>query len=113
MDGMFSLPAGHVDEGETLTQCLIREIREEVGVTVKPRDTKLVHVMHRRETDERVDFFFAVSAWEGEPFNTEPDRCGELRWVQIDDLPDTTIPYIRAAIEAWQKGEWYSERGWT
>ena len=37
-DGKYSLIAGHVDEGETFTQCIIREAKEESGILLKPED---------------------------------------------------------------------------
>lgn len=111
-DGMYSLPAGHVEDGETITDCLVREAKEEVGVTLKSDDVVLVHVMHRRETDIRMDFFFEVHAWKGEPVNREPEKCGGLLWSPVGALPDNTVPYVRAAIEHWQKKNIFSERGW-
>lgn len=111
-DGMYSLPAGHVEDGETLTMCIVREAKEEIGVTIDVRDIVLVHTMHRNENDIRMDFFFEVKKWSGIPVNCEPEKCGGLAWFPIDSLPENTVPYVRAAIEMWQKGIIFSERGW-
>ena len=59
-DGKYSLPAGHIEDGETLTAGTCREIREEIGIVLHPKDLKLVHVMHRRHIDIRVDYFFTI-----------------------------------------------------
>lgn len=112
-DDMYSLPAGHVEDGETITDCLVREANEEIAVTIKSADVTLVHVMHRKEEDIRMDFFFEVHAWIGEPVNREPGKCGGLLWSPIDALPQNMVPYVRAAIEQWQKRNIYSERGWV
>lgn len=111
-DGMYSLPAGHVEDGETLTDCVIRESKEEIGITIVATDLTLVHTMHRKENDIRMDFFFTVKRWTGVPTNCEPDKCDRLVWFPLESLPTNTVPYIRAAIELWQKGIIYSERGW-
>ena len=111
-DGKYSLPAGHVEDGETLAQNLCREANEEVGLTIDPKDATLVHTMHRKEEDIRMDFFFTVSRYEGEPKNCEPDKCDQLAWFPLDKLPGNTIGYIRAAVEAYRKKQIYSERGW-
>ncbi len=111
-DGMYSLPAGHVEEDESLTDSLCREVREEVGLSLKPSSLTLVHVMHRKEFDIRMDFFFHVSSWNGTPSICEPEKCDDLRWFPLSQLPRDTVLYIRAAIEAYQKGVFFSERGW-
>ena len=46
-------------------------------------------VMHRIEGDERVDFFVHIYKWQGEPVNAEPDKCDELCWVNMNNLPIT------------------------
>jgi 8-oxo-dGTP diphosphatase len=111
-DGNYGLVAGHLDAHESLTQGAIREAKEESGVTIDPQDLKVVTTMHRRQNDERVDFFFEVTKWSGEPLNTEPDKCDDLSWFPLDELPENTIPYIRQAIECYRSGVIYSEFGW-
>ncbi len=59
---------------------MIREAKEEIGIELKPEDSKLVHVMHRKEpSKERVNFFFTASKWVGEPKIMEPQKCDNLR----------------------------------
>ncbi len=112
MDGWFSLPAGHIEDNEAMTKGTIREVGEEIGISLSTKDIQLVHVMHRKENDIRMDFFFTVDHWQGEPSNIEPGKCEELRWFSIRQLPGNTVPYIRIAIENWQKKIFYSEVGW-
>lgn len=112
MDGWFSLPAGHIEDGETLTDGTIREIQEETGILLRRKDVRLVHVMHRRSNDIRMDFFFLVKSWNGEPTNTEPDKCSRLQWFPVKRLPEHTIPYIKEAIEKYRQSKFYSEFGW-
>lgn len=110
-DGKYSVPAGHVEEGESITETTVREAREEIGIEVKPTDLVLVHVMHRREKDIRMDFFFTTKRWKGEPINKEAHKCDDLRWFPLGRLPGNTIPYIRQAISLFQQDIVYSERG--
>lgn len=97
-DGEYSVPAGHLDGGETVMQAAIREAEEETGVQIVESDITFSTVMHRIEDDERVDFFVQVHQWQGEPINTEPEKCDDLRWVEIHALPANTIPYVRQAL---------------
>jgi len=97
-DGEYSVPAGHLDGGETVLDAAAREAREEVGVKIEVDDMVFSSVMHRIEDDERVDFFVHVRKWHGEPFNAEPDKCDDLRWVDINTLPVNIIPYVKQAL---------------
>lgn len=81
-DGEYSVPAGHLDGGETVRVAAAREAEEEIGVRIEADDIQFSSVMHRIEGDERVDFFVHIRNWEGEPFNAEPDKCDELRWAE-------------------------------
>ena len=111
-DGKYSVVAGHVDAGETVTQAAIREAGEEVGVVLQPADLEIVHVMNRKSEDERVDFFMVVRHWIGAIRNNEPQKCDQLAWAALDSLPADLIPYVKRAIAEYQAGVFYSEFGW-
>ena len=111
-DGNYGLPSGHIEDGETLKDGVCREIKEEVGVIVLPTDLQLVHVMHRKKEDIRMSFFFLATSFLEEPKNIEPDKCDDLQWFSLDNLPSNTISYVRQAIEHYQNNELYSEFGW-
>jgi len=113
MDGHYSLPAGHLEDGETIRQALVREVKEEIGINIKQDDIKLVHIMHRKEEDIRVDLFFTLNSYHDKPTNAEPEKCDDLSWFPLDNLPDNILPYIRQAITGHLRGRFYSEIGWT
>ncbi len=97
-DGDYSVPAGHLEGGETVVAAGCREALEEVGVALSEGNLAFTGVMHRIEDEERVDFFFLVRSWPGEPFNNEPAKCDDLRWFDLEALPANTVPYVRQAI---------------
>ena len=111
-DGEYSVPAGHLDGGETVIAAGIREAREEVGLELGASELEFVGVMHRLEDDERVDFFLRVRTWSSEPVNTEPEKCDDLRWVNITSLPQNMVPYVRRAITNHLNGRLFDEFGW-
>jgi 8-oxo-dGTP diphosphatase len=111
-DGNFGVVAGHVERGEEVRAAAIREAREEVGVSLAPADVVVVGVMHRRAEEERIDFFLEVRRWQGEPRNCEPDKCSEVAWFALDDLPSNVIPYVRRSLENYRSGTWYDAFGW-
>ena len=112
-DGNYSLVAGHLDGAETAKQSIIREAEEEAGIKLKPADLEVVHVMHRYRTDrEYIDIYLKTNAWEGEPTNMEPEKCDELKWYALGNLPDNIIPEVKFALENMKKNIFYGEIGW-
>jgi 8-oxo-dGTP diphosphatase len=111
-DGNYGVVAGHLEGGETVQQAAAREALEEIGIRLSPRDVEVVGVMHRRSSDERVDWFVRPSQWQGTPRNLEPDKCDELCWADPEHMPDNVIPYIRRALENARAGRWFDSYGW-
>ena len=112
-DGNYSVVAGHLDGGEEVKAAAIREAREETGIEIVPGDLRVVGVMHRRSDDERIDFFLETSAWSGRITNRERHKCDQLRWFDLDRLPDNVIPYVRRALENYRRGRWFDSFGWS
>lgn len=114
-DGNYSLVSGHVNDEESVRYAMIREAKEEAGIDIQPEDLELVHVMHRNKlngNEARVDFFFKCKNWQGEITNMEPEKCDDLSWFPLNDLPVNIIQYIKIALEHIGKGELYSELYW-
>ncbi|WP_063061547.1 NUDIX hydrolase [Nocardia sienata] len=111
-DGAYHLPSGHLEAGESVVAALVREAKEEIGVTIDPAAVGFAHVMHNSSSGGRVAFFFQVQRWEGEPVNMEPDKCDELAWFALDALPDRMIGYCRAALGHIADQREFSTFGW-
>lgn len=112
-DGKFSLVAGKLDGNEEVKRAAVREAEEESGLKLGPDDVEVASVMHRlSDTGEWIDFFLKVNRWEGEPVNKEPDKCSEIGWFPLDQLPVDTIPHVRKAIRNVIAGVFYDSYGW-
>lgn len=111
-DGKYSVVAGHLDGDETVIEAAIREAKEEAGVTLTADDLEVAGVMHRKANNERIDFFFKASSWQGEIINNEPHKCDDLSWAALDALPSNTLPYIHQALQNIQQGRWFDLHGW-
>jgi 8-oxo-dGTP diphosphatase len=111
-DGMWSLPAGRLEENETLPQATTREALEEVGVKINPDLLKNpLFMQHKNEKGERLYVFYLVDQWDGEPQNTEPEKCAKVDWFETDKLPAETLDHIVSAIKALEEGKSYVAYG--
>ncbi len=100
-DGEYTFPSGHLDGKESLKQAAVREVQEEVGVSVEPKDLKLVHVTHHIADEgdhERMDFYFEVGSYDGTLKNNEPHKCDDVGWFDLDNLPEKIIPTMRESL---------------
>lgn len=110
MDGYWSIgAAGHVEPGESVHDAAVRETYEELGVRIAASDLVSLCTMHRRQGDDgvgqRVDFFFTVSDWIGEPTVAEPDKSGGIQWAALDSLPEPVVPYSAIILGMLRDGE--------
>ncbi|MFZ9499951.1 MAG: 8-oxo-dGTP diphosphatase MutT [Beijerinckiaceae bacterium] len=100
--GLWEFPGGKVDPGERPEECLIRELREELGVTVK--ETCLAPVTFASHAYEDFHLLMPVWAcrrWEG---FVQPREGQALKWVHPRDLraypmPPADVPLIPALID--------------
>jgi 8-oxo-dGTP diphosphatase len=71
--GMWHLPSGKLDSGESVLTGAVREAHEEVGVLIDPNDLRHVHTIHVAGAGPtpRLGIFFQTRRWRGEPINAE------------------------------------------
>lgn len=110
-DGMYSLIAGHVEKGESLTEAIIREAKEEAGIDIISDNLKPLCTMYRISDSERVDFFYQLVHFKGKIVNKEPHKCKELKFFDINNLPENTLDYIKVALEHSFQGISFCEYG--
>lgn len=105
--GYYALPAGHIDEGETQYDALVREAKEELGIEINPNDIINNYVVLRRnffEIDGKmlepyIDYYFEIKKYNGVPKIIEEDKCDELLWADVNNLPEPFINYEGVFLE--------------
>lgn len=96
---LFGLVSGNVESNESCVEAIIREAKEEVGIELNENDLQLAYTLHRKENDEEsIDLFYKIEKWAGQIKNNEPEKCKELAWHKLNDLPNNTIDYIRTVL---------------
>ena len=105
-DHWAAAAAGHVEKGETAYDAAQREAGEEIDVTDLALEfvTSMQRTQSGEPIDERIDFFFTTRSWLGEPRIVEPEKCADLRWCRLDDLPDPVVPHELRVLDAVRLG---------
>ena len=114
-DGNYSLVAGHLEGDESFRQAMIRETKEEVDIILEPDDLEVVHITHKKkevgDDSERVDIFLTADKWKGELKNMELNKCDDLKWFSMDNLPENMVSYVDHALKQIEENKFYSELG--
>lgn len=108
--GFLALPAGHVDEGENVYEAAIREAREELAITITKQDIIDSFVVNRRNKSlaPYFDVYFEISSYQGKIKINEPEKCSELKWVDINNLPNDMVDFEIDAIRNRQRNIMFS-----
>jgi ADP-ribose pyrophosphatase YjhB (NUDIX family) len=96
----YGLVAGHINGNEDVISAIIREAKEEINIEIRKEDLHIVQVMNMKSiSNEYCQYFFTVDKYIGNIINNEPNKCSELKWFNLNELPDTLIEYERVAIK--------------
>ena len=95
LEGYWEFPGGKCDEGETLTACLARELREELDV--EPRIEREIYTVTHAYPDRSVELHFFECELAGDP---RPLIGQEMRWVKRDELASLEFPPADAELIA-------------
>lgn len=112
-DGKYDVSvSGHLEQGETLVEAMLRETKEEIGIDIKKEALNYSSTMHANFKDSEYLFIIFVSdKYLGIPSIMEPNKCDELQWFDINDLPKDIIETRKIMIDNYLNNKIYSEYG--
>jgi 8-oxo-dGTP pyrophosphatase MutT (NUDIX family) len=99
--GFLALPAGHIDEKENAYDAAIREAKEELGIEITINDIVDTFVVNRRNKSlmPYYDVYFEINNYTNQITINEPEKCSELVWCDINNLPEDMIDFEIEAIK--------------
>lgn len=90
LGGLWEFPGGKVEPGESPEQALVRELREELDVTVETNAlTPFAFASHAYEDFHLLMPLYVVRTWQGEPIAREAQA---LAWAAPAELPSFEMP---------------------
>src|SRR5271170_6437119 len=94
LGGLWEFPGGKREPGETFEQCLVREIREELGVQISVG--KLFEEIAHDYPEKSVHLkFFICELLSGEP---QPLDCAAVKWIEKAELANFEFPAADAQL---------------
>ena len=103
-DGEYAWPGGHLEFGETIEECIAREIEEETGLAVQPvRPVSMSNVI--KYDRHYLDIQYLVEYVSGTAEVREPDKVESWDWYPLDTLPEPLFEFARRGLEGYLSGE--------
>jgi 8-oxo-dGTP diphosphatase len=99
LPGLWEFPGGKVEAGETPEDALIRELEEELGISVKRAClAPFVFASHTYDDFHLLMPLYLIRRWEGDP---EPREHAALKWVKPVDMRAYDMPPADLPLVAW------------
>ena len=106
----YSIPGGHLENGETFEEAAIKEVFEETGLSIlQPRVIGISNNLdtYHLEGKHYISINMHTNQFTGEVINKEVDKCEAWLWVDPDHLPKPHFEASLAAVRSWKSSTIY------
>lgn len=86
----YAFPGGHIEEGESIAESVIREVYEETGLTITAPKLVAVKDWEPDEGGRYIVFCYKATRFSGQLRSSEE---GEVSWVEKDNLEQLDLSY--------------------
>ncbi len=103
-EGTWTMPGGKLKFGEKLVNAARREVKEEIGVRLSPKQFRIISIADDIGKDVHfVTFGFLVSDFQKEPKVMEPDEITCWKWFNLKKLPSPIYPPSQEVLDNFRK----------
>lgn len=84
--GKYEFPSGHVEVNETLLEAVVRETKEETGLTININDLSYIGCVDNNKSGKHLNLLFKTNKYIGEPKLIDGEESDDIIWKNIQEL---------------------------
>lgn len=105
-EGSWCFPGGHLELGETIIECAVRELEEETALQVERANVILV-TDPMKIANYHMQIGVEVTSWSGTPRVVDPNECSAVEFFPLDRLPHDVFPPSQDVLKKVREGVFY------
>jgi 8-oxo-dGTP diphosphatase len=110
-EGEYAVQGGHLENGETIEECVLRELAEEVGPQFKIKNLRFLCTTNLRKylPKHYLDIGMTADWAAGDPKVMEPHKIESWEWYDLDNMPSPLFGADENYLKALKTGQSFFE----